>query len=325
MTLSLLFLFLLTGTCWADDVETDLTNGRVFEALADYSAAIADLENQRYAVVGRGSKTSISNRTNDLIEQKIIWVAAKDGKDTLHGRAVEVTSNGRVNQMWNERIADAGQVRYRHKMGGSSNASYDRTNGKDDDDYEMMLKSEFLSVYPLELPATPVSVERGFPLKGRGAFIDQIVTSGELEVAKFDENGDIVSDWVFRTEGQPNSGHLRLVLGKKYNFLPIETYHESKIKNDGRNLVIRLGQVNTEWQKQGDRWLPKNVEVTLFGRTETFYNLSFRWKVDKQIPKKPTLVNIELDDWSNPVRDLFGETWQVKGQLPVLVTQEKVK
>lgn len=325
-SLLLLLLLLPMSVLHAEDKpkeeDKDTTDGRLFEVLADYASTLGDLHNSDFAYIATGKKEYLT-RKRGVTGWDINYIGAHQGKDWYHANCyVMPTTSGRMTDIWKQRMAVANKPKeYRNGDAAGDRGIYIETpkNLKDDDFKEALRKLKFGALYPVEIAGSPPQVIRdGTRPLVRGKFIE-LLFRGDFLMGKYDEKGNLFGHWDYKGD---ISLETEITFSKTDNWMPTETKIYQRDKGRER---MPWGEVQTRWEKQSGKLLPKAIHIVLFGLNgqEDHYDLELQWKIGKQLTEK--LIDRDNDDWREPMRKLFGvELWPVPS-APELFVQEKQK
>jgi len=289
------------------------TTGIAHDKLFDFLLASQAIKEHRYCVVVRGNRTVI--RSEGPAETELIRILASDPKRKLRLDASALVENplGRRSEAWAQLLTVGTHSIYR---GGSPNGKFDEKKFSDATDEDDIPRMSVRIIDPFE-DAVLMAHEIGVWGRRQMNVPEKLFVHGLLEFtsAKFSKEGDIETAW----RNVPGKPELRvdLLLSKKSGYMPTRV----------RFTEIRAGKPTltsdsmTYWEKVGDRWLPvKRIATSLSGKTETHYELNYRWKLEDSMPDGT--LDAELADWREPIRVLFDEDWVRPGRGIIRLPEE---
>jgi hypothetical protein len=82
-----------------------------------------------------------------------------------------------------------------------------------------------------------------------------------------------------------------------------------------------IGHTKTTWKRHGKLWLPSSIDGMSHNppidRKDNFVHtkISLDWKTGDELGAKP-IIDVNADDWREPIRRLFDEEWNRPGLPP---------
>lgn len=289
------------------------TTGIAHDKLFDFLLAAQAIKEHRYCVVVRGYRTVI--KADGPAETELIRILATDPKKKLRLDASALVENplGRRSEAWSQLLTVGTNSIYR---GGSPNGRFNEKKFSDATDEDDIPKMSIKPIDPFE-DAVLMAHEIGASGRRQMNVPEKLFVHGLLEFtsAKFSKEGDIETAW----QNVPGKPGLRvdLILSKKHGYMPTRVRFAAI--HSGKPTL--MSDSMTYWEKVGDRWLPvKRIATSLSGKTETHYELNYRWKLEDSMPVGT--LDPDLADWREPIRVLFDEDWVRPGRGIIRLPEE---
>lgn len=310
------------------EAEPDRT-GRVFDIVADLTVATEKLEQQRHAILARGTRTS--SRGDQISVSETIFLSVKEPSRlaSLEASAFVIqSSSGAPVEKWQQEISVGTKQLNRITFGGRTLVA-DPTKvrpGEPMPDYTAKV------VYFRPIQA---SISRLSAFSDKGASKDKItdlfLDRAELVDAHYTKNGDIESRWTYEAGNRiPRVVEVEMLFGKQQGFMPVEVKYYSSYRTPDGQLGKRglRSHCRTDWKKRGDLYLPIRLFGTNFSldsrnRAEIHYDILIETKLEKELTQGK-LIDPSLVDWREPLRSVFDADWEPCREDRVLLQNLKL-
>lgn len=311
------------------DPKVDLTDGKVYDCLADYAVECEEVYKTGFAFTANRESVYVSERFAKVKTNKLLFIEVHDKSgqsllanvsDQVHGTNSPGLSS--VVSHTRQILSNKGKRRYR-SGNNISMSEFDFSKEKYPRGAATKKGFHYQRLFDLTL-ASPrfQSSETKTPAGSNSTFF----LGSTLNEASYDENGDIYSEWQREADFLKHlGGHsiYRITFGKEVNWMPI--FIEETFVVPGK-AYMPMGHIKTTWEKIKGHHYPKEMEVVrqMPSRDEYTDKYKFEWKVGNEVKK---LIKPNSEDWLEPVRVLFDGTWQGRGRVlgPVpsqLLTEE---
>ncbi|MEM8667438.1 MAG: hypothetical protein AAGG48_07985 [Planctomycetota bacterium] len=138
-----------------------------------------------------------------------------------------------------------------------------------------------------------------------------LLNKSKLSYANYDDDGNIVSEWVQRNEDLEVL--RKIVWEKQYGYMPSDIKHY--LVRDSRESLF--SHVRCEYEQIENRWFParySGVNFSLSGG-ELHMDLNFSWRCGTSL--KDDFIDPSVEDWRDPIKGLFEDVqWKHLSRRP---------